>query len=108
LFKQADTPYLATFSQPFNDLLHLLLQKDPTERPSWDALCKHPFWQNPLETLPIPEQPHFNKYKSNSILKNISDISNLPKAKTQEKEVNIMRLSMNIKKNQNKESNLYM
>ena len=105
------TPKLSEFSDEFNDLISKLLEKEPTCRPSWEELCNHPFWRkDPLKSLPLPVQPQFDEYlrgkgidpehfyaqRSNPLAKKlIRESAKIDKAK----QVDIIRLSHNVKKN---------
>ena len=51
-------------SQPFNDLLEAMLQKDPFQRASWTDVAQSEIWNGKLEVPSVfPPQPAFDKYK---------------------------------------------
>ncbi|EAS06928.2 Serine/Threonine kinase domain protein (macronuclear) [Tetrahymena thermophila SB210] len=103
------------FSNEFNDLIEKLLQKNPIKRITWDSLILHPFWSGlqKLQQTDIPQQPHFDQWLANynkqigaltsqqqqyQVLQNQQN----PSSQTP-KNVNVMRLSLNIQKNLKKE-----
>ena len=46
-------------SEPFQDLLRGLLQKNPRDRLGWAGLLAHPFWQFQAPLPPLPAEPAF-------------------------------------------------
>jgi serine/threonine protein kinase len=117
---EADTPSVSNFSDDFNDLLRNLLEKDPTRRISWHELKQHPFWYS---TSPVyqfkknvfyPEQPQFDKYlimrginpKHFYEQKNNPLADKLLNPAASGGNVDILRLSMNVKRNMLKEQEM--
>lgn len=111
------TPTVKELSDDFNDLLGKLLEKEPMCRPSWEELASHPFWKNdPFTSLPLPPQPQFDKYlkskdvdpehfyaqRSNPLAKKlIRESAKVDK----DKQVDIIRLSHQVKKNMTQPDN---
>jgi len=60
--EEQDTPQVPDFSPVFNDLLKVLLEKDPIKRTYWDQLRKHPFWKKEITPRKLPAQPQFDAY----------------------------------------------
>lgn len=109
---------VSNFSDDFNDLIRRLLEKDPVRRITWHELKAHPFWYS---TAPVyqfkrktfyPEQPQFDKYliarginpklyheqRANPIADKFLR-SNSYSQHSAEGGVDILRLSMNVKRN---------
>ena len=98
-------------SPEFNDLLLRLLHKDPAMRLDWAGLKTHAFF-NPgdVDNYSIPGQPHFEEYlfRIQNAQQEEGGIGGMGGAwqnvDVKNSKTNVMRLSMNIMKNQNKES----
>ena len=43
-----DVAPLSNFSNEFNDLIKIILQKDPVKRCNWEELKNHPWWKTPV------------------------------------------------------------
>ena len=109
---------LSNFSEDFNDLVRRLLEKDPARRITWHELKAHPFWYS---TAPVyqfkrksfyPDQPQFDKYllgrginpqhyhdqRANPIADRFLR-SNSHQQQSNEGGIDILRLSMNVKRN---------
>lgn len=102
---------LVNASVEFNDLVNKLLEKDPTQRLDWGGLRGHAFFSGQdVEASTIPGQPHFDEYvfRLNNPTGglNIDPNSQLGEhiKKAAGNQTNAMRLSMNILKNQGKDS----
>ena len=128
---EAETPTVSNFSDDFNDLIKSLLEKDPTRRMSWHELKSHPFWYS---TSPVyqfsknvfyPEQPQFDKYlihrginpksfyeqRNNPLSEKFVNPSALGASLSSQHGqngggVDILRLSMNVKRNMLKEQEM--
>jgi len=112
-----ETPKVEGFSDNFNDLLFKLLEKEPMCRPSWNELSQHPIWRDdPFTSLPLPDQPHFERYlkckgvdpehfyaqRSHPFAKKLIRESSKVE---EEKQVDILRLSHNVRKNMRQNNN---
>lgn len=109
------------YSDEFNHLLSLMLEKNPANRIKWSDLMKHPWWGNVKFGLPdLPAEPHFEvflqKYgylqqldagglqDNNEILGDNDDIVNRMRSekipsKGKTSDASIMRMSLNVGKN---------
>ena len=112
-----DYPPLEGVSKELNDLLAKLLEKEPTCRPSWDELSNHAFWgDEKFKSLLLPDEPQFERYlkakgidpkhfyetRSNPLAKKLIRES----AKVEKgKDIDIIRLSHNVKKNMKQPNN---
>ena len=43
-----DIKPVPNFSNEFNDLIRIILMKDPVQRCTWDELKNHPWWKTPV------------------------------------------------------------
>lgn len=118
---------LANLSEECNDFVLSLLNKNPARRPKWPQICAHKWWGGlSFEQYMYPEETHFEKYirdkgldrsepersllmreglETSNILNNTSllhDTTGITK------EENILRLSLNVKKNINRETGDYI
>jgi len=41
-----EVPAVRGFSDEFNDIIQLMLKKDPINRINWEEIKKHPWWSN--------------------------------------------------------------
>ena len=116
---------LQKYSNEFNNLVSLMLDKNPASRITWEELVKHPWWGNMNFQLPdIPDQPHFEEFlqkygylrelervragggddHGTEILGDNVDLVNRMRSdqitsKSKRSDANIMRLSLNVGKN---------
>lgn len=58
------TPKVSGYSAAFNDLLEMLLQKDPLQRGTWEDVVSNEFWHTRVTVPPLPSQPAFESYKA--------------------------------------------
>ena len=109
---------LPNFSEDFNDLIRRLLEKDPVRRMTWHELKAHPFWYSQAPVYQFkrrsfyPDQPQFDKYlvgrgispqhyheqRANPVADRFLRSMNSG-AGNSEGGVDILRLSMNVKRN---------
>lgn len=64
--KIVNEPYrrLENCSAALQELIELLLQKDPLERATWDDVAGNEFWQQKISPVPpFPPQPSFENFK---------------------------------------------
>lgn len=54
----------ADCSPEFRSLLMGLMHKDPYQRLNWAEVCSHPLWEVPLEYLPLPPEPKWERQRS--------------------------------------------
>lgn len=75
----ADTPFIASASASFNDLIGGLLQKDPSKRIGWEEVLWHEFWMGKrLVQVHLPEHECYQKYLKDRglIQRTMGNISN--------------------------------
>ena len=115
---------LEKYSDEFNHLISLMLDKNPASRIGWEELVQHPWWGNIKFKVPdLPDQPHFEEFLQKygylkelernrvesgghgaEVLGNNADLVNRMRSdhitsKSKRSDANIMRLSLNVGKN---------
>jgi serine/threonine-protein kinase ULK4 len=118
---------LTNVSDDCSQFILSLLDKNPATRPKWRQICSHKWWGGvAFETYQYPEESHFEKYirdkgldrvepEKSMLLKEGLDTSNIlgntllnHDTTGITKEENLLRLSLNVKKNITRETGDYM